>query len=166
MRIPSHGTGSEVTAMTHTIVGLGEILWDLFPAGRQMGGAPANFAYITSLLGNRGIAASRLGYDDLGRAAIDRVRELGLDVAFLQRDPQHPTGTVHVKVDENGQPCFEILQSVAWDYLEWTVQWQSLAAQADADMLRIAGAAGSAEPRHHPEFSCKRHGRNAFACST
>jgi len=118
--------------MTHTIVGLGEILWDLFPAGRQMGGAPANFAYITSLLGNRGIAASRLGYDDLGRAAIDRVRELGLDVAFLQRDPQHPTGTVHVKVDENGQPCFEILQSVAWDYLEWTVQWQTLAAQADA----------------------------------
>ena len=118
--------------MTHTIVGLGEILWDLFPAGRQMGGAPANFAYITSLLGNRGIAASRLGYDDLGRAAIDRVRELGLDVAFLQRDPQHPTGTVHVKVDENGQPCFEILQSVAWDFLEWTVQWQSLAAQADA----------------------------------
>jgi fructokinase len=118
--------------MTHTIVGLGEILWDLFPAGRQMGGAPANFAYITSLLGNRGIAASRLGDDDLGREAIDRVRELGIDIAFLQRDTEHPTGSVHVKVDENGQPCFEILQSVAWDYLEWTPQWQNLAAQADA----------------------------------
>jgi fructokinase len=118
--------------MTHTIVGLGEILWDLFPASRQMGGAPANFAYITSLLGNRGIAASRLGNDDLGREAIDRVRELGLEVEFLQQDTGHPTGTVHVKVDGNGQPCFEILQSVAWDYLEWTVQWQNLAAQADA----------------------------------
>lgn len=118
--------------MKHTIVGLGEILWDLFPAGRQLGGAPANFAYITSLLGNRGITASRLGQDDLGRAATVRLKELGLDTMFLQKDPQHPTGTVRVEVDPKGQPCFEISQSVAWDFLEWTPQWQELAAEADA----------------------------------
>src|ERR1700733_7862950 len=112
--------------------GLGEILWDLFPAGRQLGGAPANFAYITSLLGNRGITASRLGQDDLGRAATVRLKELGLDTMFLQKDPQHPTGTVRVYVDQKGQPCFEISQSVAWDFLEWTPQWQELAAEADA----------------------------------
>ena len=41
------------------IVGLGELLWDLLPAGKQLGGAPANFAYITTLLGDEGIAASR-----------------------------------------------------------------------------------------------------------
>ena len=118
--------------MKHTIVGLGEILWDLFPAGRQLGGAPANFAYITSLLGNRGITASRLGQDDLGRAATVRLKELGLDTMFLQKDPQHPTGTVRVEVDPKGQPCFEISQSVAWDFLEWTPQWQEVAAEADA----------------------------------
>jgi fructokinase len=118
--------------MKHTIVGHGEILWDLFPAGRQLGGAPANFAYITSLLGNRGITASRLGQDDLGRAATVRLKELGLDTMFLQKDPQHPTGTVRVEVDPKGQPCFEISQSVAWDFLEWTPQWQEVAAEADA----------------------------------
>jgi fructokinase len=118
--------------MKQTIVGLGEILWDLFPAGRQLGGAPANFAYITSLLGNRGIPASRLGQDDLGRDAINRLKELGLETAFVQQDVQRPTGTVRVQVDENGQPCFEISPSVAWDFLQWTPQWQALAAQADA----------------------------------
>lgn len=121
-----------MTVIKHTIVGLGEILWDLFPAGPQLGGAPANFAYITSLLGNRGIAASRLGHDDLGREAAVRLKELGLDTKFLQEDRQHPTGTVRVEVDPKGQPCFEISQSVAWDFLEWTPQWQELAAQADA----------------------------------
>jgi fructokinase len=118
--------------MKHLIVGLGEMLWDLFPEGKQMGGAPANFAYITSLLGNRGIAASRLGQDDLGCEATDRLTDLGLEATFLQQDAEHPTGTVRVTVDEHGQPCFEISKSVAWDYLEWTPQWQSLAAQADA----------------------------------
>lgn len=118
--------------MKRTIVGLGEILWDLFPAGRQMGGAPANFAYITSLLGNRGIAASRLGKDDLGREAIARLQELGLATTFLQQDSLHPTGTVRVTLDENGQPSFEISQPVAWDFLQWTPQWQQLAAEADA----------------------------------
>jgi fructokinase len=118
--------------MKRTIVGLGEILWDLLPAGRQLGGAPANFAYITTLLGNRGIPASRLGQDDLGREAMDRLQELGLETAFLQQDAHHATGTVRVKLDESGQPRFEISQSVAWDFLEWTPAWQELAAQADA----------------------------------
>ena len=118
--------------MKYTIVGLGEILWDLFPTGPELGGAPANFAYITSLLGNRGIAASRLGRDDLGCAATTRLTELGLDTTFLQDDPHHATGTVRVEVDSNGQPCFEISQSVAWDFLEWTPHWRELAAQADA----------------------------------
>jgi fructokinase len=124
--------GERRTAMKHVIVGLGEVLWDLFPEGKRMGGAPANFAYITSLLGNRGIAASRVGQDDLGQEVMDRLTDLGLEATFLQQDADRPTGTVRVKVDEQGQPCFEISQSVAWDFLEWTPQWNALALQADA----------------------------------
>jgi fructokinase len=116
----------------HTVVGLGELLWDLLPAGKQLGGAPANFAYITSLLGDEGIPASRLGQDALGEAAILRLRELGLPTAFIQEDADHPTGTVQVEVDTAGQPRFEISESVAWDFLDWTPQWQRLAQQADA----------------------------------
>ncbi len=116
----------------HIIVGLGELLWDLFPAGKQLGGAPANFAYITSLLGDKGMPASRLGQDSLGADATRRLGELGLATEFIQKDTAHPTGTVKVEVDPAGQPRFEIAESVAWDFLEWTPQWQKLAQQADA----------------------------------
>jgi fructokinase len=114
------------------IVGLGELLWDLLPAGKQLGGAPANFAYITTLLGDEGIAASCVGSDDLGDEAIRRLKQLGVSTTFIQRDTNHPTGKVNVRVDGTGQPSFEICAPVAWDFLEWTVQWRRLAEQADA----------------------------------
>jgi fructokinase len=114
------------------VVGVGELLWDLLPAGKQLGGAPANFAYITSLLGDRGIPASRLGMDSLGSEAAHRLGELGLPMEFVQKDLQHPTGTVLVEVDDAGQPRFEIAEPVAWDFLAWTPEWQALAQQADA----------------------------------
>jgi fructokinase len=116
----------------HIVVGLGELLWDLLPAGKQLGGAPANFAYITSLLGDHGTPLSRLGQDALGAEAIRRLGELALPTEFIQQDEARPTGTVKVEVDRTGQPRFEISESVAWDFLAWTPQWQKLAERADA----------------------------------
>ena len=116
----------------YTVVGLGELLWDIFPAGKQLGGAPANFAYMTRLLGDHGIVASRIGTDALGRSAARRLERLGLRSSHLQLDAVHPTGTVRVELDTDGQPTFEIAESVAWDFLEWSPAWQTLAAQADA----------------------------------
>ena len=116
----------------YTVVGLGELLWDLLPAGKQLGGAPANFTYITSLLGDHGVPASRLGHDALGEEGICRLNELGLPTKFIQQDPEHPTGTVKVQVDHVGQPCFDISESVAWDFIDWTPQWQELAHKSDA----------------------------------
>ena len=116
----------------YKVVGLGELLWDLLPTGKQLGGAPANFAYITNLLGDEGIPASRLGDDVYGEEAIRRLKALGLTTAFIQKDAAHPTGTVKVQLDASGQPRFEICESVAWDYLEWTPEWQELASEADA----------------------------------
>ncbi|HKW26739.1 MAG TPA: carbohydrate kinase [Terriglobales bacterium] len=116
----------------HTIVGLGELLWDLLPSGRQLGGAPANFAYFANLLGDRGVVASRVGDDGLGREAADRLRQLGSSTEYLQCDPTHATGKVEVRVDAAGQPQFEIARPVAWDFLEWAPAWKRLAEKADA----------------------------------
>src|SRR6185312_10738259 len=94
------------------MIGLGEVLWDLLPSGRVMGGAPANFAYMATVLGDQGVIASCVGNDDLGREARRTMRELGLDTAYLQQDDQHETGTATVSIDPAGQPNFKIKKSV------------------------------------------------------
>jgi fructokinase len=116
----------------HRTVGLGELLWDIFPEGRQLGGAPANFAYMTNLLGDEGIVASRVGSDDLGEAAKHQLERLGLGTSCIQQDPTYRTGIVEVQVDAKGQPTFQIAEPVAWDAFEWTAEWQTLAQRADA----------------------------------
>lgn len=115
-----------------TVIGIGEILWDLLPSGRQLGGAPANFVYCSHLLGNQAIIASRIGNDELGQEILRRFERAGTAAEFLQIDPLRPTGTVRVQLDPAGQPNFEIIQPVAWDFLEWTAQWDELAKAADA----------------------------------
>ncbi len=118
--------------MKKKVVGLGEVLWDLLPRGACLGGAPANFAYITTLMGDQGIVASCVGEDSRGLEALRRMEEMGLDIDHVQTDRIHPTGTVNVDVDGNGQPRFEIAHEVAWDYLQWTLDWQHLAESVDA----------------------------------
>jgi fructokinase len=119
-------------AAKYTIVGLGELLWDVFPNRKELGGAPANFAYMISLLGDEGVVASRVGRDRLGNAAARRLAKLGLSQEWLQLDKNSPTGTVKVEVFEDGQPKFQIAENVAWDNFEWTSQWQALAGRAAA----------------------------------
>lgn len=114
-----------------TIVGLGEVLWDLLPSGKQLGGAPSNFAYMANVLGDCGVVASRVGTDDLGREAKRAMDKLGITTSYVQEDAFRPTGTVEVRVDAAGQPEFTIAESVAWDALEWTPQWAELALKAD-----------------------------------
>jgi fructokinase len=114
------------------VVGLGEVLWDLLPGGKQLGGAPTNFAYISTLLGDRGVVASRVGRDDLGREALERLKTLGVETSYIQLDNSHRTGTVKVQVDRSGQPRFTIHEDAAWDFLNWSEAWKKLARGADA----------------------------------
>ena len=118
--------------MKKKVVGLGEVLWDLLPERTCLGGAPANFAYITTLMGDHGIVASRVGEDSRGLHALQRMEELGLDIEHVQTDRQHPTGVVNVAIDDNGTARYEITHPVAWDFLSWTPDWQHLAETADA----------------------------------
>src|SRR5579863_8667237 len=118
--------------MKKRVVGLGEVLWDVFPDRSCLGGAPANFAYITTLMGDQGIVASRVGEDSRGIEALRRMEELGLNIDHVQTDRNHRTGVVNVEVDRQGQPTFQIAHPVAWDFLDWTPDWKRLAQRADA----------------------------------
>jgi len=118
--------------MKKRVVGLGEVLWDVLPERTCLGGAPANFAYVTTLMGNQGIVASCVGEDSRGVEALQRMEELGLDIDHVQTDRQRPTGTVQVQVDTRGTAQYEIAHPVAWDFLQWTLDWQHLAETADA----------------------------------
>ena len=117
--------------MSYKITGIGEVLWDVFPGGKEPGGAPANFAYFVKNLGQDGIIASRVGSDPLGKEILESLGRLNLSRDFIQIDPVHPTSTVEVKVDSGGQPDYIIKESVAWDFLELTEEWKELAAKTD-----------------------------------
>src|SRR5206468_5603090 len=90
------------------MIGLGEVLWDLLPSGKVLGGAPANFAYMASVLGDQGIVASRVGDDHLGHEVRKVMEQLGLSTSYLQQDKLHATGTAKVAIDQAGQPNFTI----------------------------------------------------------
>lgn len=109
------------------IVGIGELLWDVFPDGRKvLGGAPFNFAFHCHQLGHKAMIVSRVGDDDLGHELREHVLRLGLSDEFIQQDDQHPTGTVQVTLTD-GQPSYHITENVAWDALEWNERLQDLA---------------------------------------
>jgi fructokinase len=110
------------------IVGIGEILWDVYPDGRKVaGGAPFNFTFHCHQLGHDAVIVSRVGNDDLGHELRERVRELGLSDEYIQTDPAHPTGTVQVKLDANAVPTYTITENVAWDFIEWDEKLEALA---------------------------------------
>jgi fructokinase len=115
----------------HLIVGVGEALWDMLPSGKHLGGAPLNFAYIASLLGDRAVIATRIGEDALGREIREELNSRNIDASAIQIDAELPTGTVDVKF-HNGQPEYEFRRPVAWDALEWSSAWQRLARRCNA----------------------------------
>lgn len=101
--------------MSARILAVGEVLWDVLPDGKQLGGAPANFAFHARGLGANASIVTRVGDDPLGREVLDRFAALGLPVETVQIDPDRPTGRAVATPDAQGQAHFTILENVAWD---------------------------------------------------
>jgi len=114
------------------VVGIGEILWDMLPAGKQLGGAPTNFAYFAKVLGAEAHVASRVGHDSLGREILSKLEKLGFSRKYIAVDRAHPTGVVKVQLDHDGKPSYEIKQNVAWDFVRFSPGLRSLARQTKA----------------------------------
>ena len=111
--------------MKNTVIGLGEILWDVFPERKVLGGAPANFAYHVSQFGFNGYAVSAIGDDLLGKEILKSLEEKELNYLIEQTD--FPTGTVKVQLDGRGIPTYEITENVAWDNIPFTTRLENLA---------------------------------------
>ena len=112
------------------IVGMGEALWDVLPEGKKIGGAPANFAYHVSQFGFNSRVVSAVGDDKLGNEILDNFSEKNLN--FLIEKVPYPTGTVQVELDDEGIPCYDIKEGVAWDNIPFTPALEELAKQTRA----------------------------------
>lgn len=111
--------------MKDIIVGIGEILWDVFPQGKVLGGAPANFACHVSQFGLNGYAVSAIGKDSLGIEILQVLSDKQLKTHI--EEVGYPTGTVQVTLSGNGIPQYEICEQVAWDNIPFTSELEVLA---------------------------------------
>ena len=101
--------------MSHQIASFGEVLWDMLPTGKQLGGAPCNFAYHCHVLGSDVMVISQVGNDELGREITSELNRLAIPTDFIGIDLERPTGTVEVELDRMGHPVYQIIEDVAWD---------------------------------------------------
>ena len=112
------------------IIGIGEIVWDMLPQGKQLGGAPLNFAFFAKELGAEAYAISAIGKDALGDETLEKAKATGVDISLVQRNSL-PTSRVLVTLDGNGIPQYEIVEGVAWDAIECGDQEMALVSDAD-----------------------------------
>lgn len=117
------------------IVGIGELLWDVYPDGRKVaGGAPFNFAFHCHQLGHEAVVVSRVGEDELGQELREVVKRAGMSDEFIRTDKRHPTGTVQVTLDSYGQPDYSIQRKAAWEFIpfDWNRLFVGLISHASA----------------------------------
>jgi len=102
------------------ITAIGEILYDIYPETKNLGGAPLNFLYHIHKFTGQGYIISRVGNDDLGHNAVDFVKSSGIITNYIQIDQLHPTGVTTVTLNKNKVPSFRIDEDRAYDFIEKT----------------------------------------------
>lgn len=113
------------------VAGIGELLWDFLPSGKQVGGAPCNFAYHAMQAGCESIVISAVGNDLLGDGLLTTLDGLNINREFVQQN-SFPTGTVTVSIDKKGQPQYLIHENVAWDNTVFNTKIESKITDLDA----------------------------------
>jgi len=117
--------------MTKKIVAFGEIVWDILPKGKVLGGTPSNLVFRCNSLGEEGHLLSRVGDDELGHAALKRLEELKISDKNVQMDFEFPTGEVQVSFNKNGESRYKVKADVAFDHIEFSPEALKLAREAD-----------------------------------
>lgn len=102
------------------VVCFGEVLWDVFPTHKVIGGAPLNVALRLQSLTVNATMISSVGDDENGIKALDYINDNGLESQFIQKDESLDTGHVIVSLDDKGSASYEIFKPVAWDNIKIT----------------------------------------------
>lgn len=117
--------------MAKKIVAFGEVVWDILPNGKILGGTPSNLVFRCNSLGERGYLLSRVGDDELGAEAIKTLKKLGISDKNVQIDQVFKTGTVEVSFDENEEAVYKVANDVAFDHIEFSAEALKLVRKAD-----------------------------------
>lgn len=126
------------------IVAVGEVVWDLLPDRRVLGGAPVNVAYQLSRLGVEVSVITRIGQDALAEETLQHLADLGLSPAGVQRDPELATGQVRVSFSEDNEPSFDIVAPAAWDAIEYAPAADLI---GEMPFALVFGTLGQRDPR-------------------
>lgn len=112
------------------IIGIGEVVWDCFPEGKRLGGAPINFCFFAKELGADSYPVTAIGEDELGDETIAVLKKTGLNLRHVSRNSL-PTGKVLVSLNEAGIPQYNIVENVAWDEIECSRATMEFVSDAD-----------------------------------
>jgi len=99
------------------ILSYGEILWDIFGSEKEIGGAPFNFAAHMTKLGAECYIYSAVGNDELGRQALKKVKELGVNNKYISIS-EKSTGFCDISLIDN-RPTYQLTNEVAYDYIPY-----------------------------------------------
>ncbi len=114
------------------VICFGEVLWDVYPQGKKLGGAPFNVAAHLIQLGQKAYMISRIGKDGLGDEIKLEIKNKKIPLSTIQIDEEYRTGTVDVLLDEYGKPSYKINFPAAWDFIQYTESISKLVSNAAA----------------------------------
>jgi fructokinase len=129
------------------VISIGEILYDIFPGYKRIGGAPFNFAYHLLKLGMPAYLISKIGTDEPGRDILNLLELNGFDTRYIQQTSMYNTGQVMVTLDTQGNPSFDILKNQAYDYIDFDSDIMSTLGQKP-DLIYFGTLAQRAEKGH------------------
>ncbi|KAF0142931.1 MAG: fructokinase [Stygiobacter sp.] len=145
------------------ITAFGEILWDVYPDEKRLGGAPFNFIYhIWKILGRANFISS-VGNDENGKEIFYYLNSMGFNTKNIIVDKEHPTGTVQVVLDDNKAPCFTPTYNCCYDFVKLDEQMRKMILQ-EAALIYFGTFSARSEITRETLFSLLNHPNKKYFC--
>lgn len=119
------------TKKSLNVVAFGEVLWDVFPTHKKIGGAPLNVALRMSSLGAKTTIISSVGADEKGDEIISFITSKNESTDLIQIADNYKTGVVNVMVNEKGNASYDISYPSSWDKIHLTQQMEQKVSESD-----------------------------------